>query len=232
MNEKHKPNGERTEPNDYLWDRSGRPDPEIQRLERALETFRPTQLVPPSFPRIEPASRLSSWWSTVVWVPRFAAATLLAAVLVFGMLLTRSKFPSPPTAKTWEVELTSARPAGASAKDATRKSRLVVGETLETDPTSTATISLAELGRLDLDPSTRPRLLQSAQGRQRLALDRGTIHAAIWAPPGEFVVDTPSAVAIDLGCMYTLQVDDSGGGILRTTLGWVGFRDGGRESFI
>src|SRR5262249_28669805 len=47
-----------------------------------------------------------------------------------------------------------------------------------------------------------------------------------------FVVDTPSATAVDLGCMYTLQVDESGGGLLRTTLGWVGFRSHGRESFI
>src|SRR5262249_20155179 len=66
----------------------------------------------------------------------------------------------------------------------------------------------------------------------RVALERGTIHAAIWAPAGEFVVDTPSAVAVDLGCMYTLQVDESGTGLLRTTMGWVGFRSNDREAFI
>jgi hypothetical protein len=76
------------------------------------------------------------------------------------------------------------------------------------------------------------RLLQSAQSRKQIALDRGTIRATIWAPAGEFVVDTPGAVAVDLGCMYTLKVDESGGGLLRTTLGWVGFQSNGRESFI
>jgi hypothetical protein len=45
-------------------------------------------------------------------------------------------------------------------------------------------------------------------------------------------VDTPSAVAVDLGCIYTLHVDDSGAGLLRTTMGWVGFKLKGRESFI
>jgi hypothetical protein len=69
-------------------------------------------------------------------------------------------------------------------------------------------------------------------GRKRLSLERGTIHAVIWAPPGEFVVDTPSAVAVDLGCVYTLHVDDSGAGLLRTTMGWVGFKLNGHESFI
>jgi hypothetical protein len=68
--------------------------------------------------------------------------------------------------------------------------------------------------------------------RKQIALDRGTIHAHIWAPPGEFVVDTPSAVTVDLGCAYTLQVDDSGAGIVRTSLGWVGFKMNGHESFI
>jgi hypothetical protein len=54
----------------------------------------------------------------------------------------------------------------------------------------------------------------------------------IWAPPGEFAVDTPSALAVDLGCAYTLIVDEDGAGILRTTLGWVGFKLQGREAFI
>jgi len=35
-----------------------------------------------------------------------------------------------------------------------------------------------------------------------------------------------------LGCVYTLHVDDSGAGLLRTTMGWVGFKLGGHESFI
>jgi hypothetical protein len=63
-------------------------------------------------------------------------------------------------------------------------------------------------------------------------LDRGTIHAYVWAPAGQFVVDTPSAVTVDLGCAYTLHVDDSGAGLLRTSLGWVGFTLNAHESFI
>jgi hypothetical protein len=37
----------------------------------------------------------------------------------------------------------------------------------------------------------------------------------IWAPPRLFFVDTPSAVAADLGCSYTLEVKDDGAGVLR-----------------
>ena len=224
-----------TEQDDYLWDRSGKPDPEIQRLERVLEELRPASLVPPAFPNIETAAPNSSWWAAVtsiVWVPRFAAAAICGIALVSALLLSR-RDSSSPTSSGWDVESRAAQPDGAAVKNApARKSQLKIGETFETDSVSVASIDVAEVGRLDLEPSTRLRLLQSAEGRKRVALDRGTIHAAIWAPPGEFVVDTPSAVAVDLGCMYTLRVDDSGGGLLRTTLGWVGFRSHGRESFI
>ena len=61
---------------------------------------------------------------------------------------------------------------------------------------------------------------------------RGTMHATIWAPPGQFFVDTPSSTAIDLGCAYTLRVADDGAGIVEVTSGWVGFEWKGKESFI
>jgi FecR protein. len=112
------------------------------------------------------------------------------------------------------------------------RSRLGVGQTLETDAQSMATLQAESVGRIEIDPSTRLRLLTMGKGFERVALDRGTIHAHIWAPPGEFVVDTPSAVTVDLGCAYTLQVADSGDGLVRTSLGWVGFKLKGRESFI
>jgi hypothetical protein len=45
-------------------------------------------------------------------------------------------------------------------------------------------------------------------------------------------VDTPSATATDLGCVYTLQVNDDGSGLLSVTAGWVAFEVNGRESFV
>jgi hypothetical protein len=109
---------------------------------------------------------------------------------------------------------------------------LQAGQTLETDQNSRATITDNATGEVDVDPDTRLRAVQSRSGTKRLALDRGTIHAQIWAPAGSFVVDTPSAVAVDLGCVYTLHVDDSGNGLLQTSFGWVGFKLNGHESFI
>jgi hypothetical protein len=112
------------------------------------------------------------------------------------------------------------------------KTRLGVGQLLETDNQSRASLQADDTGRIEVEPSTRLRLLTMNAGLKRVALDRGTIHAYIWAPPGQFVVDTPSAVTVDLGCAYTLQVDDSGVGLVRTSLGWLGFKLNGHESFI
>jgi hypothetical protein len=102
---------------------------------------------------------------------------------------------------------------------------------LETDSQSRASLQADDTGKIQMDPSTRLRLLSMGSGLKRIALDRGTIHTYIWAPPGQFVVDTPSAVTVDLGCAYTLQVDDSGAGMVRTSLGWVGFKLNGHGVF-
>jgi hypothetical protein len=60
----------------------------------------------------------------------------------------------------------------------------------------------------------------------------GTIHARIWAPPKLFFVNTQAALAVDLGCAYTLQIDAQGAGLLRVTSGWVGLEREGRDAFV
>src|SRR5262249_31984055 len=100
------------------------------------------------------------------------------------------------------------------------------------DDRSRASLQVAEIGELMVDPGSRLRLLETGSRRKRIAVEVGTIHAAIWAPPGEFVVDTPSAIAVDLGCAYSLTVAEDGSGTLRTKLGWVGFHESGHDSFI
>jgi hypothetical protein len=225
-----------TRHNEYLWEGSGQPDPEIQRLEQALEQFRATSLVPPTFPVINYAPRRSAWWLAITsyaWVPRFAAAILTSIAVTIALLLSLRESTSPRSNNGWSVELTEAQAdSSLTAGKPKRKMQMHVGEAFETDRSSKANVAVADIGRLELEPMTRLRLLQSAAGRKRIALDRGTIHVAIWAPPGEFVVDTPSAVAVDLGCMYTLSIEENGNGLLRTTLGWVGFQSNGHESFI
>jgi hypothetical protein len=221
-----------TNSDDYLWDRSGDPDPEIQRLEALLGKFRhdsPT----PVFPEVVRERR----WTFFPWrmrlFPALATAVAVAAIFALTFLVYRTK-PIPTTVAGWDVSSVEGTlrigEKTIHTKDGT--SRLGIGQMLETDHQSRASLEADDTGKIEVDPSTRLRLLSMGSGLKRIALDRGTIHTYIWAPAGQFVVDTPSAVTVDLGCAYTLQVDDSGAGMVRTSLGWVGFKLNGHESFI
>jgi hypothetical protein len=88
------------------------------------------------------------------------------------------------------------------------------------------------VGEVRVEPESRLRVVQSTRDQQQLALEHGTIHALIWAPPRQFVVDTPSSKTIDLGCQYTLRVTADGTGLLDVETGWVAFQWHNLESFI
>jgi hypothetical protein len=219
---------------DYLWDGSGEPDPEVKKLEAVLGRYR-HELPAPSFEQIAGVrtakARFNFFNLRLSYQLAGVAAVLLLAMAAF--LVFRSPQPENSGAG-WDVARLEGAPrvGSHSIGEKTGPGKLRIGQTLVTDKTSRASITLDETGRVEVDPDSRLRLVTNGPGHKRLSLDLGTIHATIWAPPGEFVVDTPSAVAVDLGCVYTLHVDESGAGLLRTTMGWVGFKLNGRESFI
>jgi hypothetical protein len=221
--------------NDYLWDGSGVPDTESQKLERALGQFRSTAEAP-EFAAFEQgfethrSKGIFGAWK----LPRLAAVSIVAAGVAAGAAGLFLRAPSTPELPGWDVAQVEGAPVvGSSAvQGGQARAHLRVGETLITDDNSRASIQVAEIGELLVDPGSRVRLLETGSNRKRIAVDVGTIHAAIWAPPGEFVVDTPSATAVDLGCAYSLTVAEDGSGTLRTKLGWVGFHQNGRDSFI
>jgi hypothetical protein len=219
---------------DYLWDGSGEPDPEIQKLEKVLGRYRHDRPAP-SFElvvEVRPAKVRSRFLNSPLSFA-FGAAAAILMVAVTLLLFLRSR-PVPNLGPAWDVaRLEGAPRVGSKAiRGNAAVGKLGVGQILETDDSSRAAITFDETGRVEVDRSSRLRLVTNGPGHKRLSLERGTIRATIWAPPGEFVVDTPSAVAVDLGCVYTLHVDDSGAGLLRTTMGWVGFKLNGHESFI
>jgi hypothetical protein len=219
----------------YLWDASGTPDPEIQRLESLLGGFRgaePALVLPAEL--VASRSNFRGVLVRLLSLPRLAAAAAILIAVGLTVFFTLRPKTVPDTGPAWEVANIQGTPRiGAKAVTANQApSRLHVGQTIVTNGDSRASLSQADLGEIRIDPNSRVRLVQTDPNRKRIQLDVGTIHAAIWAPAGTFVVDTPSAVAIDLGCAYTLQVAPDGSGSIRTTLGWVGFHLNGRDSFI
>lgn len=170
---------------DYLWDRSGAPDPAVAQLEGALAPFR------------YQAPKNRKWVYTVFLA---AAAAILAVFLAW-----------PRGAATeWQHE---GRP-------------LRVGDIVRT--AATTTIQANSTGTVTLQNGAE----LTITGQREFSLEQGTLHALIWAPPGEFIIGTPSGKAIDLGCEYTLRVDKSGEGLLTVDTGWVAFQADNQESFI
>ena len=205
---------------DYLWDKSGKPDPEVQRLEQVLGELR-HEGEPPPFraPAVRPTRR--------PWIPALAAAAgmLIVAGAWWGVRLVQ-----PPKSRWVVVALEGSPRVGAASL--VERGTIAVGQWLVTDSTSRARIRVGAIGEVDVDPNTRIRLVRAQADEHRLALQRGTVHAAVLARPRLFFIETPAGVAVDLGCAYTLHVDETGVGELVVTAGWVAYERGGRESVI
>ncbi|MEQ1604333.1 MAG: FecR domain-containing protein [Pyrinomonadaceae bacterium] len=129
----------------------------------------------------------------------------------------------------FEFETISGTPKVGAASSS---SRLAVGDYMETDGASRARIEVADIGNVEIQPNSRVRLVGTNPKQHRLSLERGVLEAKIIAPPRLFIVDTPSAVAVDLGCAYKLEVDKAGNSYLHVTSGFVALERGGRESIV
>jgi len=153
-----------------------------------------------------------------------------AIAVVLGIALGIFYYFQSSTA-FWTVEKLAGTPIIGS-DELTDHGILKVGEWLETDDKSRARLKVGLIGEVDVQPKSRLKLVETTPTEYRISLDRGKINAAIWAPPRLFFVETPSATAIDLGCMYTLEVAEDGSGILKVTSGWVALQSGDVESLI
>jgi ferric-dicitrate binding protein FerR (iron transport regulator) len=261
---------------DYLWDRSGEPDPAVADLERALAPLayqdrpdapwaagsserRPkASEVPPARPgeggaRVLEIERARARRVRIVAASAATALALAAAAMLAwrsqprqpvarlqrlpSIVLPKDPPPAPPAApepdgSAW---LGVTRVAGAPLCDSrsmTGDCQLKVGQWVETDARSRAEIAIGELGAVRVDPRSRVRLSATGAGEHRLELARGRIEAHVNAPPRIFQVLTPSANAVDLGCAYTLEVDETGGGVLSVKSGHISLEWGERGSLV
>lgn len=103
---------------------------------------------------------------------------------------------------------------------------------IQTSSSARTTLRIGDIGSVDVGPNTRLQVVSDRANQHRLRLAYGEIYAKISAPPRLFFVDTKSGTAIDLGCEYTLNMDEDGAGVLRVTKGWVSFQWQGLESLV
>lgn len=215
---------------EYLWDRSVPVDRDVEDLEQLLVRYRARpQLVAPPLARPPVAGsalRRPAWPTTAL----AAAAVILLALGIAWMgpvapQTTRSATPG------WAlVPLTGTPTIGEVPLD--RTGHVWPGTWIETDASSTARLDVGEAGRVVIAPGSRVQVTRADAAAQHLHLEEGSLDAMIWAPPGQVVVTTPVATAVDLGCAYTLTLDANGHGRLHVTSGWVGLVHDGREAFV
>jgi hypothetical protein len=160
---------------------------------------------------------------------KMIAASVAAVLLVsIGIALWRY---TKVANTSWEVISVTGAPTVDSARMG-ETGKLRVGQWLETDGSSRAVINIGKIGQVEVEPNTRIRLVSARSDEQRLELSSGWVQATIQAPPRVFFVETPSATAVDLGCSYKLEVDDSGSGLLQVRAGWVALVLNNRESLV
>ncbi|PYP87247.1 MAG: hypothetical protein DMF61_10950 [Blastocatellia bacterium AA13] len=174
-----------------------------------------------------PQRRLSRRRSWVSW----RNAGLAAAAVIVTVIVVVSWYAIHSQDAPWEVVRLAGNPTINSDRIGDEGS-LGVGEWLNTDASSRAQVKVANIGEVEVEPNSRLRLVKTQINEHRVELARGSMQARIWAPPKLFFVNTPSAVAVDHGCAYTLDVDDAGATMLHVTMGWVALVLGGRESMV
>lgn len=153
------------------------------------------------------------------WSQALAIAAAVLVVLGLGI----------GWATSWPVEDLRGR---AGYRGVAFAGRVGVGGSVVTDGATTARMDVPGFGHVTLDPGGCVRRSRGKRGERRLELEHGTLHAEISAPPRLFVVGTRMGQAVDLGCAYTLTVDDSTKGKLEVTHGRVLFENGGLESLV
>ena len=170
---------------------------------------------------VEPKARLRRFRT---W---HAVALAASVVIVIAMVWLISPLGAP----AWQVARLEGTPRIGETLLA-ETSQLRRGEWIETDDQSRATLDVGAIGNVEIRPNTRLQVVETSRRDHRLALEEGSIHARIWAPPRLFFVETPSALAIDLGCEYTLSVDSTGGSLLHVTSGYVELQHGERTAVV
>lgn len=200
---------------DYLWNRTGRPDAEIQKLEDLLSTLAHDDR------RLGKRDRRPFVLRAAILL---AASMLLCAAGILGW---------------WHFG------QDRNALRATDVKLLVVGEDrlLHENEWFDATSQSRELrlersdtwlGEFTLDPGSRLQARQIRDDVAQLYLDNGRMEAFVFldAHPRFVQTRTPATNCVDLGCKYTLAVDEAGDSVVVVTMGRVAFEDNGREVYV
>lgn len=172
-------------------------------------------------------------WRRLARPAALTAAALAALALFFfnrsaPQEIRRACGPSTGPGFAFSLSGGSARCDG---EPSATRGTIPVGAWLETSEAAKADVRLADIGDLTVYGDSRLRVVGTSANEHRLELARGKVTARVIAPPRLFIVDTPGATAVDLGCAYELTVDEAGRTHLRVTSGVVSLEGQGKVAY-
>ncbi|MDB4953014.1 MAG: hypothetical protein JWO36_583 [Myxococcales bacterium] len=195
---------------DYLWDRSGPRDPDVEKLEKLLAPLA----------HDAPLDQLRLRRKRPRWI---VLGVVLAAAAFAGWLAIPSSHHEELVACTQDgsgFRFVAEGGAVACGGRQIATGVLPVGGVLDTG-LHQVDLSIADIGTAQLGPNTRVSLDRSTTAGHHLSIDHGHMHARVAAPPRLFAISTKHAEVTDLGCEYTIDVDASGAGSLHVLSGKV-----------
>jgi len=185
---------------DYLFDRDGAPDAEVEAVEQRLAALRfDPALHPLSLP------------------PRRSPRPLRLAVIAAAALIACGVASAAWT--SWRLTWTEGKPWTMRMNDVPLT--LTPHERVSVPSGAVAAIDIARIGEIHASPGTSLSLSETHAAKHRIALDSGSLSVRVWAPPGRFAITTPAGEVIDLGCVFDLSVDDGGTTRIHVKTGWV-----------
>jgi hypothetical protein len=200
---------------DYLWDKSGDADPDVARLEQLLSPLAHT--APLDEVRMHRTRSKMPLW-IVGGMIAMAAAMVLVIIWPRGGAKAPENYACGAQASGFAF---TARGGSVSCGGAAVPAGVLpIGGTLDTGAHE-AELAIADIGSAQLSPKTRVRLDATSAERHQLYLERGRMHAFVTAPPRLFAVGTPNGQVTDLGCAYTLEIDEAGAGSVEVESGMV-----------
>ena len=93
-------------------------------------------------------------------------------------------------------------------------------------------VEVGEIGQLEVQPGARVRLDHARDRESLFYLARGRVDASILAPPEAFQIGTQAGLSVDLGCEYSLEVDDAGVTHIDVYSGQVAFEAADRTVYV
>ncbi len=218
---------------DYLWSKSGEPDPEIERLETLLSPHR-RRIRDRQFRRQPKVLPLLA-----------AAAVLLLGVLGLYEFAPDSRIDPPRTQRIatspYSLERLEGQVAvvdrdGRSIDGDLDSEMLPPGSKVLCQSNGRARVRVSGLGSVVLESGAQMRIDESDRQDDAsgylVHLEKGKLRASIFAAPRLFQVGTPSGIAVDLGCIYEATVRDDGSTLLAVDIGAVSFESAGRKVHV